>query len=129
MDLKYQGVDSEFETLKTMYGSPSGCFLLAFINMEFVGGVGLRKLENDVCEMKRLFVYPKFQKKGIGEKLCKQLIIKAKKLGYKAMKLDTVAKLRSAIKLYEKLGFRDTSPYCENPDKTARFFELELSNN
>lgn len=126
MDLAYQGVDSELDSLEEMYGAPKGCFLLAYVENDFVGGVGLRKLEKGVCEMKRLFVYPKFQKCGIGAMLCKRIIGEAKLLGYRSMKLDTVAKLKSAIKLYEKLGFKETEAYCENPDETARFFEFKL---
>jgi GNAT superfamily N-acetyltransferase len=126
MDLAYQGVNSELDSLEQMYGAPSGCFLLAFAENELVGGVGFRKLENGVCEMKRLFVLPKFQKQGVGEMLCKRLINQAELLGYNSMKLDTVAKLNSAIKLYQKLGFKETAAYCENPDETARFFELSL---
>ncbi|MFY0672264.1 MAG: GNAT family N-acetyltransferase [Bacteroidia bacterium] len=126
MDLSYQKTEYEFHVFEKMYGTPSGCFLLAIAENEFLGGVGLRKLENGICEMKRLYVYPKFQKNGIGEILCKHLIGIAKALGYNAMKLDTVAKLQSAIYLYKKLGFKETDAYCENPDKTARFFELSL---
>ena len=126
MDLAYQGVDSELDSLEEMYGAPKGCFLLAFAENKLAGGVGLRKLENGICEMKRLFVYPKFQRSGIGEMLCKRIIGEAKLLGYRSMKLDTVAKLKSAIKLYEKLGFKETEAYCENPDETARFFEFKL---
>lgn len=127
MDLAYQGVDSELDSLEQMYGAPIGCFLLAFVENELAGGVGFRKLENGVCEMKRLFVYPKFQKQGVGEMLCKHLINEAELCGYHSMKLDTVAKLKSAIKLYDKLGFKETEAYCENPDETARFFELRLN--
>ncbi|MGB0430591.1 MAG: GNAT family N-acetyltransferase [Bacteroidia bacterium] len=126
MDLNYQKLEVEFAGIEKMYGPPKGCFLLAYYNGVLAGGVGLRYLSDYTCEMKRLFVYPQFQKQGVGKKLCELIIKNAQELGYKAMKLDTVNRLKSAIKLYEKLGFKETKAYCENPDKTARFFELKL---
>jgi ribosomal protein S18 acetylase RimI-like enzyme len=108
-----------------MYGYPEGCFIYAKRGDEIVGGVGCRKLETDICEMKRLYVYEEFQGLGIGRKLCDELISVSKSLGYKKMKLDTVAKLKSAIKLYEKMGFKEIPKYYENPDKTVKYMELE----
>lgn len=45
-----------------MYGGQIGCFILAKIinTNEIAGGVGLRFLSENVCEMKRLFVYEKY---------------------------------------------------------------------
>ena len=79
-----------------------------------------------MCEMKRLFVYPRYLKHGIGRKLCLELIAKAKSLGYNKMRLDTLTRLEAANKLYKKLGFYDIEPYRINPDPTAKYMELKL---
>lgn len=126
MDLKYQRTEIEFRDFEKMYAAPKGAFYYAIAHQEVAGGLGLRYLTEGVCEMKRLFVYPSFQNQGIGKQLCLRLLQGAKKLGYDVMKLDTVAKLESAISLYQKLGFTETEAYCENPDTTAKFFELKL---
>jgi ribosomal protein S18 acetylase RimI-like enzyme len=76
--------------------------------------------------MKRLYVYPQYLRKGIGEAWCKELVTQARKLGYRKLRLDTIGKLEAANRLYDKLGFYEIEPYRENPDKTARFMEFIL---
>ncbi len=76
--------------------------------------------------MKRLYVYPEYLRKGLGEVLCRELIKQAKDLGYKKMRLDTIGKLNAANRLYDKLGFYEIEPYRENPNQTARFMEYSL---
>ena len=127
MDLSFQKVENELSGFNEMYSPPEGCYLIAFTeNGETAGGVGLRRFEAGICEMKRLYVYQEYLRKGLGEALCRELIIHAKKLGYKKMRLDTIGKLKAANRLYDKLGFYEIEPYRENPDKTARFMEYKL---
>ena len=127
MDLTFQNIENELRGFNKMYLPPEGCYLIAITeNGETAGGVGLRKFSADICEMKRLYVYPDYLRKGLGEALCKELIKNAKKLGYKKMRLDTIGKLKAANRLYDKLGFYEIEPYRENPDKTARFMEYLL---
>ena len=127
MDLTFQDVDGEFRDFENMYSNPRGCFLIACTEKEVIaGGVGLRMLTKDICEMKRLFIYPEFLGKGIGKKLCLELILQAKSMGYKKMRLDTLARLEAANKLYKKLEFYKIEPYRENPDPTAKYLELKL---
>ena len=109
-----------------MYGKPEGCFIYATINGAIAGGVAIRKLDSKICEMKRLFVYNSFQGNGLGKVLCGEIILIARELGYSKMRLDTVSKLKSAIRLYEKIGFYEIEEYCPNPDPTVKYMELEL---
>ena len=127
MDLTFQNIENELTGFNEMYSPPEGCYLIAITeNGKKAGGVGLRKFSADICEMKRLYVYPDILRKGLGEALCKELIKQAKGLGYQKMRLDTIGKLKAANRLYDKLGFYEIEPYRENPDKTARFLEYLL---
>lgn len=127
MDLTFQNVKNVLEGFNELYSPPEGCYLIAFAeDGEIAGGVALRRFETEICEMKRLYVYPEYLRKGLGEALCKELIKQAKMLGYKKMRLDTIGKLNAANRLYDKLGFHEIEPYRENPDKTARFMEYKL---
>lgn len=126
MDLTFQDVESEFSEFSSIYGYPNGIYLLAFVGDILVGGVGLRKFQHKICEMKRLYVYERFQGKGIAKSLCEELIIEAKCIGYTTMRLDTLDRLTSAIRLYESLGFTYIDSYRYNSDPTARFMELRL---
>ncbi|MBN2460668.1 MAG: GNAT family N-acetyltransferase [Candidatus Cloacimonetes bacterium] len=126
MNLSFQDIEDEFRNFSTMYGKAEGCFLLASLQEELIGGVAFRKLTRQICEMKRLFVFEKYQGKGIGEILCRELIKIASSRKYQKMRLDTVGKLYKANRLYEKLGFKDIEAYRENPEPSARFMEIDL---
>ena len=126
MDLNFQNTKKEFQVFESMYGKPEGCFIYATIDGAIAGGVAIRKLDSEICEMKRLFVYNSFQGNGLGKVLCGEIILIARELGYSKMRLDTVSKLKSAIRLYEKIGFYEIEAYCPNPDPTVKYMELEL---
>ena len=126
MDLTFQDIDHEFADFESVYGPPAGAYLLAYVNDQPAGGVGLRKFSKGICEMKRLYVYDPFKHQGIGRALCKELIRMAKHMGYTRMRLDTIGRLKAAIKLYERLGFKDIDQYRHNPDPTTRYMELNL---
>lgn len=126
MDLSFQGIDEELSGFASMFGPPDGFFLLAWHDGELAGGVGLRKLAAGVCEMKHLFVYERFRGGGIGRSLCTELIERARRMPYGRMRLDTLDRMKAAIRLYESVGFRDIGPYRFNPDPTARYMELRL---
>lgn len=126
LDLCFQNFDQELQTFPAMYGAGTGIFLLAFAENDLAGGVGLRRLDEQICEMKRLYVYDKFKGSGAGRLLCQELIDKARELGYRRMRLDTLPRMVAANRLYEKLGFRDIPAYRYNPDPTTRYMELNL---
>ncbi len=127
IDLAFQNIDKELSNFLSMYSPPSGSFLIARHRGELAGGVGLRLLEPEVCEMKRLFVYDKSKNRGVGQSLCTALIKRARNMGYKKMRLDTLERMTPAIGLYASLGFREIEPYCFNPDPTAKYMELILT--
>lgn len=126
MDLVYQGIESELDALNKMYNHPKGAFIYILINNKIAGGGGVRFLEEDICEMKRLFIYDTYRGQHLGELLCVELINASRELGYKKMRLDTVSKLKAAIQLYKKAGFYEIPAYCKNPDTTAKFMEIVL---
>ncbi len=80
-----------------------------------------------ICEMKRLYVRPKFRGKKIGFALATTLISEAREAGYRAMRLDTVAGVMDdAIVMYRRLGFREVGAYRQNPIVGALYMELSL---
>lgn len=126
LDLAFQNFEAELKNLPGAYSAPDGCILLVKINGDFAGCVALRRFDNDACEMKRMYVKPKFQGNGIGKLLAETIVEKAKEKGYGKMRLDTVSSMEKAIKLYQTLGFKEIAPYRYNPSQDAKYFELNL---
>jgi ribosomal protein S18 acetylase RimI-like enzyme len=125
--LCFQGFDQELATLPGSYADPTGRLLLARIDGKLLGCVALRKLEDGVCEMKRLYVRPESRGHAIGWALVLSLLNEAPEMGYSRMRLDTVpGKMDSAISMYRALGFHTIPPYCANPVEGALFFERDL---
>jgi putative acetyltransferase len=130
LDLCFQNFEKELAELPGAYAPPSGRLLLAFENDQLAGCVALRKLEDGVCEMKRLFLRPQFHGHGRGRELAERIVSEARDAGYKRMRLDTLPQhMGKAIALYNSLGFKEIEPYYENPVAGAMFMELDLSNN
>jgi len=124
--LSSQNLDEELKDMKNKYSLPYGRMYLAIVKDEAAGCVALTKNDNEYCEIKRLYVRPKFRGKGISKALTEQVISDARKIGYKYMRLDTFPFMSSAIKLYEKYGFKIIDRYNDNPAKTAIFMQLDL---
>lgn len=128
IDLCFQNFDKELMELPGAYAPPGGRLLLALDDEETAGCIALRNLGDNVCEMKRLFVRPKFQGCGLGRALTKRIIEEARLLGYRAMRLDTLpAKMSQAVVLYRSFGFKEIEPYYHNPTQGTLYMELKLS--
>ena len=124
-DLSFQHFQREADNLPGRYAPPTGRLLIARRDGHIVGTVALRRLEEGLCEMKRLFVQPAFQGQGIGRALAQAIIEQARQMGYERMWLDTV--MDPAKNLYRSLGFTDIPPYQQVPLEGIVFLELKLA--
>ena len=97
---------TELAGLPGDYAPPAGKLLLAFVQARLAGCVALRNAGHDTGEMKRLYVRPAFRGRGIGRDLAKSILAAACAAGYARVRLDTLPSMRSAIQLYQSLGFR-----------------------
>ncbi len=126
VDLCFQNFSQELATLPGDYAPPAGALLLAWIEGNAVGCVALRRLDEECCEMKRLYVRPDARGHRLGRLLAESIVVAGKELGYRRMRLDTLPSMQTAIALYHSLGFREISPYRNNPVPGAVYLEKEL---
>lgn len=127
MNLCFQNFDEEVANLPGKYAAPDGGLFLAFADKDLAGCIALRKLEEGICEMKRLFVRDEFRGRKIGVLLIERVIAEARKIGYRKMRLDTFpAKMGKAVNLYESYGFYTIEPYYHNPYGETLFMEKDL---
>jgi ribosomal protein S18 acetylase RimI-like enzyme len=118
--------EKELAELPGEYRLPYGCLLIAFYDDDPSGCVALRKIDDDFCEMKRLYVKPKYRGREIGKTLVRKLIKEAHQIGYKLMRLDNHPWMVEAEGLYKSVGFKEIEAYRFNPTKGVKFFELDL---
>ena len=140
VDLSFQNFERELAELPGEYAPPEGALLLAFAEdlaaspatrssgfASAAGCVALRKIDGDVCEMKRLYVRDRFRGHGLGRALALAVMDVARTIGYRSMRLDTLPQMGTAQALYDSLGFRDIPPYRFNPIPGSRFLEIALA--
>ena len=88
--------------------------------------IGLRKVDNQNCEMKRLYIRTEFRGKKLANILVEKIIEDAKEIGYSYMLLDTFPFLKSAIHIYKRFGFYEIESYNDSPMDTSIYMRLDL---
>jgi len=124
--LDFQGYESELENLDKKYGPPGGRLYIALFDGKAAGCIALRPLDEERCEMKRLYVRPEFRGNGIAKAMIEMLIHDAIHIGYRSMLLDTLPALKDALKTYAKFGFYEIPSYNDSPVNGAIFLRLDL---
>jgi ribosomal protein S18 acetylase RimI-like enzyme len=100
-----QGLQINDIDIPNEYVRPNGCLHIAETGSHVVGCSLLSKIDDDVCELKRLFVLPGFRRQGIGSMLINISLAEAESLGYHIMRLETLASMKDAISVYHRFGF------------------------
>jgi ribosomal protein S18 acetylase RimI-like enzyme len=137
LDLTFQDIDAELDGLPGDYVPPGGALFVAAIASvpgearranahKLVAMIGLRPIDHDVAEMKRLFVRPEARGRGIARQLIARVIDHARRLNYTEIRLDTLPMMGDAQALYVALGFHDIAPYYGTPIAGTRFMALRL---
>jgi GNAT superfamily N-acetyltransferase len=111
---------------------PNGRLVLAFIDDNACGIGCLKSINEEIGEVKRIYVNPSFRKVGAGRAILQSLINAAKEIGCKKVRLDSPKFMEAAHSLYRSFGFKDIPVYpeVEIPEEFRQyllFMELDLS--
>jgi ribosomal protein S18 acetylase RimI-like enzyme len=131
VDLCFQNFEQELASLPGAYAPPRGRLLLAGPHELPVGCIALRPLPHEsqataIGEIKRLYVRPEARSSGLGRSLVETLLAEARAIGYRELKLDTLAGMTAARTLYTTLGFRECEAYYPNPLHGTVYMTLAL---
>lgn len=100
--------DAEVQCMSQHYPAENRSqYLVALVDGRVVGGAGIAPFldSSTVCELKKLFLLPSYQGRGIGKALSLACLAFAREQGYQQCYLDTLSSMQAAIGLYEQLGF------------------------
>ncbi|HTY79259.1 MAG TPA: GNAT family N-acetyltransferase [Candidatus Bathyarchaeia archaeon] len=109
------GLDHDIAHWQEEYDGVSGVLLLVEDAAGLVvGTAAVRVLEPGTGELKRMWLRPAVQGQGLGRRLLDASLAEARRLGCRALRLDSQTKLEAAVRLYRANGFRDIPRYNDN---------------
>jgi putative acetyltransferase len=100
--------DPTTDALYELFQKQGSAYFVAEVNNEIVGGGGIYPtdgLDNDTCELTKMYLLPKARGIGLGRSLIEKCLEQAKEKGYKKIYLESMPELKQALKVYEKFGF------------------------
>lgn len=108
--VRYAADEPEEPHDATQFAPPSGAFVVAWLQVDGgdelpVACGGIRRLDDQRCELKRMYVVPEARGRGISRQLLGRLEDEAAALGYDAVWLETGTEQPEAIALYESSGY------------------------
>ena len=122
IDVGYQDFAGEMATFPDRYET----LLLARVDGAPAAALGLKRLSEIECELKRLYCRDAFRGLQLGQQLVAKLVETARARGYRTMRLDTHASMGPAIRLYESFGFLPSRPHNEPGNACTLFFAKTL---
>ena len=103
--------DADIEDIESSYFKRGGTFLvLEEKDGSIIGAYGLYPMEDQNCELRKMYLYKTYRGKGLGKLLLEDALSRARQLGFKKMVLETASVLKEAIALYKSYGFLEYTP-------------------
>ena len=102
--------DQDLSDLNKFYFDNQGWFGVIEYAGEIIGSYGIFRVNEKICELRKMYLLPGYQGKGLGRIMMEDAIQQAKALGYAEIILETNTLLDKAIHLYKKYGFEEYKP-------------------
>jgi putative acetyltransferase len=108
------------DELQQTYFNNAGMFLVLTDDDQIIGTGAIRKINEEICELKRLWLLFEYHGKGLGYRMIQELFAFARQKGYQRVRLETERDSQSrAFDLYKRLGFYEIPRYSNHQDETA----------
>ena len=115
-----RGVLEEMDDVQGSYFDNDGTFFVLVDGDQLVGTGAIMKLDDEICELKRLWFLKEYRGKGLGYQMTQELISFARSKGYKRVRLETDRDAQSqALTFYKRLGFYEIPRYSQHDDEVA----------
>jgi putative acetyltransferase len=106
-----KATDADLEDIEQSYFARGGVFfVLADRDGSIIGAYGLYPIENQVCELRKMYLHKSRRGRGLGKFLLDSALAQAGELGFRRVTLETASVLKEAIALYESYGFVEYKP-------------------
>ena len=110
----------DMDTIQQTYFENDGIFLVMTNQDQIIGTGAIRKLDEEICELKRVWLMFEYHGKGLGYRIIQELLAFAREKGYQRIRLETDRDdQRRAYDLYKRLGFYEIPRYSDNEDDAA----------
>lgn len=115
-----QGTLDDMDDVQETYFENGGIFLIMTDNDRIIGTGAIRKLDEAVCELKRVWLLFEYHGQGLGYRMIQELFAFAREQGYQKIRLETDREAQSrAYNLYKRLGFYEIPQYSQHQDELA----------
>lgn len=117
---------AEMDDIQRNYFDNGGAFLVLLKDGRMIGTGAIRRLEEGVCELKRLWLLTEYHGQGLGYRLMRELIALARRMGYHLLRLETDPVMQArALGFYKRMGFREIPRYGDDPDDIGMELPLQ----
>jgi putative acetyltransferase len=108
---------TDLDDVRSHYYENNGTFLVAIADGRVIGSGAIRRLNDDICELKRMWFLKDYRGQGLATKMTQILLDFARKTSYKQVRLDIAdqQKQAQALKFYKRLGFYPIERYNDGP--------------
>jgi len=108
---RYGPVDVMADADPEEFDAPTGAFVVLLDDGQAVAGGGIRRVDADTSEVKRVWTSPGHRRQGHARTVLTALEGAARDRGYTRVRLETGPAQPEAVALYQDLGYRQIPLY------------------
>jgi putative acetyltransferase len=110
----------DMDDVQRAYFENGGTFLVMTDEERIIGTGAIRKIDDTICELKRVWLLFEYHGQGLGYRMIQELLAFAREKRYRRIRLETDKDdQRRAYVLYKRLGFYEIPRYSDNEEDAA----------